>query len=381
MSAVFSSLARFESTGRSVRSFLAWWSAGLAAWLPAGWRQALAASSDRLLLQVQGEQLQLRRLGSAGIQDVANLPPPPSRGDGMDPLAGVLVREAAELPRWLLLPSASGLRRSLLLPAAARERLREVLGFEIERQTPFAASDVLYDGRVLGVRDDGQLQAELVVVPRVRADAAVAQLGALSGWLAGIDLADADGRPLGVNLLPVAQRHRRADPWRLWNIVLFAVALLALVLGLSQVLDNRSAAAAQLQVDVAKRSTQARSVALQRQRLVDAVEGGAYLQAQHNARPSVIEVLDELARRLPDGTYTEKVSIEGGQLTLIGLSNQAAALVGKLEGAKQWRAPALSGALQPDPRTRNDRFTLVAQLSDASADAPVAEQDASRATR
>ena len=63
------------------------------------------------------------------------------------------------------------------------------------------------------------------------------------------------------------------------------------------------------------------------------------------------------------------------------LSNQAAALVGKLEGAKQWRAPALSGALQPDPRTRNDRFTLVAQLSDASADAPVAEQDASRATR
>ena len=70
---------------------------------------------------------------------------------------------------------------------------------------------------------------------------------------------------------------------------------------------------------------------------------------------------------MPDGTYIEKVAIQGGQLTLIGLYNQAAAMVGKLEGARQWRAPALSGALQPDPRTRGDRFTLVAQLADGAA--------------
>ena len=88
-----------------------------------------------------------------------------------------------------------------------------------------------------------------------------------------------------------------------------------------------------------------------------------------------------LVRRLPDGTYLEKVTVEGGQLTLVGLSNQAAALVGKLEGAKQWRAPALSGALQQDPRTRSDRFTLVAQLNDASADVPAAGKEPARAAR
>ena len=372
---------RFESAARGLRGFLAWWGAGLAAWLPASWRQALAASSDRLLLQLQGEELHLRRQGGNGLQDIANLPVPPSRGEGVDPLAGVLAQRAVELPRWLLLPAASGLRRGLLLPAAARERLREVLAFEIERQTPFAAGDVFHDGRVLGLRDDGQLQAELVVAPRARADAAIAQLGTLSAWLAGIDLADAEGRPLGVNLLPVAQRHRRTNPWRLWNIALAAFALLALALGLSQVLDNRRAAAEQLQADVARRSAQAREVSLQRQRLVDAVEGGAYLQAQRNARPSVVEVMDELARRLPDDTYLEKVSIEGGQLTIIGLSNQAAALVGKLEGAKQWRAPALSGALQPDPRTRSDRFTLIAQLNDASANAKAVDGGGAGAAR
>src|SRR5690606_36665292 len=135
------------------------------------------------------------------------------------------------------------------------------------------------------------------------------------------------------------------------------------------------------QADVAKRGAQAREVSLQRQRLVDGVEGGAYLQAQRNARPSVIELMDELARRLPDGTYIEKMTVEGGQMTLQGQSSQAAPLVGKLEGARQWRAPALSGALQQDPRTRNDRFTLVAQLNDAAAGPQPAAGEATRAAR
>ena len=367
MSAAILSLQRVQSAGRGLRGFLAWWGASLASWLPLRWQRLLSASADRLLLQFEGGGIRLRRQGADAVQDLATIPLPSVNAPDADPLAKVLAQRAVELPRWLLLPAASGLRRSLQLPGAARERLREVLGFEIERQTPFAASEVVYDGRVLQVRDDGQLQVELVVVPRTRFDATYDALAGLSASLAGVDLVDAEGRPLGVNLLPLVQRRARANPWRWWNIGLGLVFVLALAMGLAQVLANRAAAADQLQADVATRSEQARSVGLKRQRVVDAVEGAAYLQDQRNARPSAVEVMDELARRLPDGTYLERVSIEGGQLTVVGLSNQAAALVGKLEGARQWHAPALSGALQPDARSRTDRFTLVAQLDDASA--------------
>ena len=354
---------RLASAGTGLRGFLAWWGAGLAAWLPASWRRLLAPRRERLLLQLEGDGLRLRREDAQGILDLATLPLPlPAPAGAGDPLAGLLSEPVAELPRWLLLPAAQGLRRSLPLPAAARERLREVLGFEVERQTPFAAADVLHDGRLLQLRGDGQLQVELVVVPRSRYEAQAARLGALAQRLAGVDLADAEGRTLGVNLLPPARRHARRDPWRWWNLALAALALLLLVLGLARLLDNRRAAADALQADVARRGEQAREVGAQRQRLLDAVEGGAYLQRQRNGRPSAVEVMDELARRLPDGTYLEKLTIEGGQLTIIGLSSEPAALVGKLEGASQWQAPALSGAMQPDPRTRLDRFTLVAQL-------------------
>ena len=355
--------ARLGSAGVGLRGFIAWWGAGLRAWLPLRWQRLLSATGDRVLLQVQGDGVQLRRQRADSVQDVAMLPlHVHGSSDGRDPLAGVLADVAAELPRWLVLPASQGLRRPLLLPAAARERLREVLAFEIERQTPFAAADVIHDGRLLGVREDGQLQVELVVVPRRALDAQTAQLGALAGTLAGVDLLDAEGRTLGVNLLPPAQRLRQRNPWRLWNLILAAAGLLVLGLALAQVVDNRRAAADALQAEVAARSAQARGVSEQRQRLVDAVEGGAYLQQQRNSRASVIEVIDALSPRLPDGTYLEKLGIEGEQLTLLGLSNQAAALVGKLGGAPQWHDAALSGALQTDPRTRMDRFTVVAQL-------------------
>lgn len=89
-----------------------------------------------------------------------------------------------------------------------------------------------------------------------------------------------------------------------------------------------------------------------------------------STRASAVETMDALAQRIPDGAYLEKLAIDGDQLTLIGLSNEAAALVGRLEGAAQWDAPALAGALQQDPRTRMDRFTLMAKLRSDAAKEP-----------
>ncbi|WP_038053255.1 MULTISPECIES: PilN domain-containing protein [Thermomonas] len=358
---------RWPWPGSGLRGFLSWWRAGLLGWLPARLRRALAAGDDRLLLCPDAGELGLELQQAGELRRLASLPLPLAAA--VDPLADLLRERAIGMPRWLLLPGACGLRRGLLLPAAARGRLRDVLAFEIERQTPFAATDVLFDGRVLALRGDGQLQVELVVVPRQQLAVATAGLGGQGERLAGVDLADEAGHPLGVNLLPPAQRYALRDPWRRWNWLLALAALLALALGMGQLLDNRRVAADALHAEMASREAGARALSAQRQRLQDGMEGAAYLRAQRAARPSSVELLDALAQRLPEGTWLEKVSVEGDQLTLIGLSNQAAALVGKLEGAPQWSAPALSGALQQDPRLRVDRFTLVAKLATAAAPA------------
>ncbi len=73
-------------------------------------------------------------------------------------------------------------------------------------------------------------------------------------------------------------------------------------------------------------------------------------------------MLDAAARRLPDDTSLEKLAIDNQELTLIGLSAEASALVGRMADGGPWRAPALTGVLQPDPGSGRDRFTLVAEL-------------------
>jgi general secretion pathway protein L len=219
---------------------------------------------------------------------------------------------------------------------------------------------------VIGRREgDGPIDAELVVVPRTGLDPQLAMLGPASPSLAGIDVAGADGVPLEVNLLPPAQRQRVRDPWRTWNLGFAAISVLALGLTLWLVLENRRGAADNFDAQVAREAEPARRASAQQQELTNLIQGQAFLQRKRSQYPTAVEVMDELSRRLPDGTSLEKLAIEENRLTLIGLSNEAPALVGRLQDSKLWRSPGLNGALQTDPSTRKDRFTLTADIGPA----------------
>ena len=348
--------------------FLSWWWNALASWLPPRTRQLLGMDRGRLLLVVEGDALRLRLQRGDEIRDLGNLPALDELDfvGGRDPLARVLGLRLTDLPRWLLLPAGTALRRRLSLPAAAAERLRDVVGFEIERQTPFAADAVAYDARVIARREgEGPIDAELVVVPRAALDPQLAALGPAAPSLAGVDVAGADGAPLEVNLLPPSQRQHVRDPWRTWNLGLAAVAVCALGLTLWLVLENRRTAADNFDMQVAREAEPARRASAEQQELTNLIQGQAFLQRKRAQYPTAVEVMDELSRRLPDGTSLEKLAIEENRLTLIGLSNEAPALIGRLQDSKLWRSPGLQGALQTDPTTRKDRFTLTAEIGPA----------------
>lgn len=352
--------------------FFAWWGRGLAAWLPPGSRRALGMDRGRLLLQLDDDVVRLRLQEGGELRDLGEVALPSGpHGDaaaGQDPLADVLGARTAELPRWVLLPPSHALRRRLALPAAAAKRLRDVVGFEVDRQTPFSADAVAFDARMLGRHDgDGRIDAELVVVPRQRLDPQLAALGPLAARLAGIDVADAGAgdTPLGVNLLPPAQRRRQGDPWRAWNWALVACAVALVAATLWHVLQTRRDAAQALEARIAADAPEGRQAAVQRQQLIALVEGQAFLDRARAERPATIEVIEELTRRLPDDTYLEKLTIDDERILLVGLSNAAPALVEQLQDSALWESPALAGALQPDQGSGRDRFTLVARLAGA----------------
>lgn len=340
----------------------------LAAWrslLPASVRPLLQGEKGRLLFDRDGNLLRIavespeqeQLLGQVPLDDPA--------------LVADLGRRIADspAPAWLMLPPSAVLRRTLALPAAAEARLREVLVHEIDRQTPFPADQVCFEGRVIGRDAASQgVKVELLVLPRARLDQELQALGPLAAGLAGADVRGEDGRALGVNLLLPAHRSRGSDPSSRLNLGLLGVAVVALLLALGLVRFNRADALATLRADVEAANLQVRDVRLARNQLVAKVEAANFLAGRRAASPTMLEILDDLTRRIPDDTSVDKLSVENGRIVMIGQSRAAPALVGLLQASPLLVEPALTGAVQADPRTGRDRFTLTAGVVGSQAE-------------
>lgn len=326
--------------------------------LPRRWRDLLGGPRQGLGLRLEGGELHLAGLGDAEGQALGRLP----LGDG-DLLDGLRERvQSAALPAWLLLPPGAVLSRVLSLPAAAEARLREVLAFELDRQTPFPADQVVFEGRVLSRPPaTPTLQVELLVLPRARLEADLKALGPLAGALSGVDVLDADGHRRGLDLLPATGRAGRAPPQRR-EAALAAIAALALLVAMAWILDNRRDRLEQFRQQVAEATGEARQARALRNQLLASASAANFLATSRAARPTMLELLDDLTRRIPDDTALDKLAVNDGRLVLVGQSRGAPALVGLLQASPLLEEPALSGAVQADPRTGRDRFTLIAQV-------------------
>jgi len=341
--------------------FWVWWKRSLLSWLPQSWQALLGFSDARVLLVPGLGDVQLGIVQEGRFQPLQALPAPLSPAE----LEAVLPARWSRLPRFALLPSTAVLCKQLRLPAAAEARMHDVLGFEIDRQTPFIAAQAYHDVRVLQRRADGQLDVELVVAPRGQVENLLPR-DAWQGQLDGVDAASASGEPLAVNLLPVALRRQRKDPMQRLDRMLLLGSGVLLALAGWQLLDNRQQAATQLAVQVDAAAQRARAVATQRQQLQDLVDGQAFFVQQRAAQPGATELINELSKRLGDDTSLEKLSIESGRMQLIGLSSSASSLVSTLEGSPLWKTPSLTGVLQTGSGGGQERFTLSAELRGAS---------------
>jgi len=345
-----------------IPGFLRWWGASLRSCLPAKWQDAMAAEAAQLWLQRDGDSLRVRRSDAPADAAPVTLALGPDEDIGST-FIGATSEAQRALPRVLLLPDSRVLRRRLTLPAATADNLRAVVGYELDRQTPFKPDQVYYDCRI--VRRDAatrQIEVDLLLTPRAALDVELTALDGIADGLDAVDVVADEGMPAGCNLLPAERRARRGHAlvWAILGLAALVVVLLAMA-G-AQSLENRRDAVARLQEEVDARRIEARRVNQLRERLTDAVEGANFLAVKRGESPPVLDLVNELTYRMPpDTTYLERLSLSGDKLSLSGQSSQAAELVGLLQPSPQIRSVSLSGSIQPDTRTGKDRFTISAQ--------------------
>jgi len=343
--------------------FFAWWFGELAALLPQRWRGLLAERDDALLLATIGRELVVWRQGSHGNAEIGRIDldgPAEAQKAAFARLRDGL--DAPELRRVFCLDGAHTLRREIALPAAAADNLRQVLVFEMDRQTPFKAEQVYFD-YVLGehAAADRNVHVRLTVVPRPQLDAHLAAIGACEPALDAVDCWEQSpgGARSGLNLLPPERRHQRKNLRLRMNLALAGAAAVLLVTCMLLWLGNRQAALDAMQADVQKIASEAKQVSTLRNNLQDTIESANFLVRKKHETPLMVDLLDELTRRLPDDTYLERLNVDDkNKVELQGLSDDASKLIGLLNESGLLANPSVQGTIQPDPRSKKDRFNI-----------------------
>lgn len=347
--------------GSSLPAFFTWWGATLVASLPARWTATWRRAATWYVLTLTDERLCVRRAGDAAPCASIDLTEAETlqRSAMHDALAAA---EPADLRLVLGLAPGQVLRRTLLLPAAARGDLARVLGYEMDRQTPFRLADVAYAARFLGRAGDGRLRVELVATPQARLGPWLAQLATLGVQVDAVDALEGDQR-LGVNMLAASARPHHARPRRRLNGVLAGAIVLLVALTMGQWLHNRRTTLATMQTQVDALRDQAHQVRVLRHQLVERMGASGFLARQRAGQPAAIDVLADLTRRLPHDSYLQHLGISAsGGVSLQGESPQATHLLKRVAASPYLVDPGFQGSIQTDPNTGKERFYMTAKL-------------------
>ena len=258
----------------------------------------------------------------------------------------------------VLLGADQVLQKRISLPAAIEENLREVMGFELDRHTPFVASQAYYDVKLL--RRDPQrdvIDVLLAVAARAVVDPLLAAVRQAGLSVEGITVVGADSAGQAIELLPA-----RDKPARKWgnllrlNLALLAVALLLGLVALLLPIWQKREEAIALNPLIGKSAVEFEVS----QRINDeytrlANEYNYIVGKKHSMYPS-LAILEELTKISPDTTAAQSMDLKSTgktrEVTLIGEAQVASKVIEALE-----QSPLFQNATQRSQTRRGSLGT------------------------
>ncbi len=338
--------------------FFEWWGAQLLSLVPAGLRGS-AAGPDALIADATTPgmlALLRRRRGAEQLLARVASDDPAATAKLQAALAG---RPRGE-PVLLRLPQDRALERSVSLPIAAERDLERVLGYEMERLTPFTTDEVFW-GYAVQERDRARarLTLRLTVVPRAAVADLIDMLASLGGRPAVLETPSASGR----RLIKLTHEGPRAAGGLLGerNLVIAAAVLLVLVLVtpfirqsliLAEVQDRRAA--------MAPRLRQAETL---RARITGAGAGGDAVAAETRRLGDTLAALAAITEILPDDSYLTEFTMRERHITISGLGASAPRLISLLSADPRIRNPAFTAPVTRSETNHLDVFSIRAELA------------------
>jgi general secretion pathway protein L len=315
--------------------FAQWWGRQLWDLVPARLRQE--AGDGRALVADAAEPgvitlISRRRSGEGRLGQFR------TDGSGTQALRAALASRPSGESVLLRIAPGAVLERDVNLPLAAERDPERVLGYEMERLTPFTADEVFWS-TLIRTRDRarGRLGLRLTIVPRAAVQGLIDLLTEAGGRPALLEAPTAHG------LRSIMLSH--ADAPRLTLVSsrtgLAVIGVLTALVLMSPFL-HQSLAMADVQDKLDTLAPQMSQVEALRRRITGAGSGGDAVAAESRRVGDTLEALAAVTEILPDDSYLTEFTMRERKMTLSGLAASA---------------PKLISGLSSDPRIRNPAFT------------------------
>jgi general secretion pathway protein L len=286
-----------------VSRFFTWWFTELAACLPSGVRALFQRQPTIFAIDLADDAVQLRL----------------SKGTSSRALGRVLLHSASPSePRQAFaaavrgvnlhrteivveLPADRMLQRIVDLPMAAAENLREVLSFEMDRNTPFRSDEVAFDYNITGTDPIAKrIAIDLTVVPRTLVERATAVAEVFGVTPDRVAIAGSVAAGLAMNLLPSAEQDGRGRFARRLSIVLTIVAFVLAVATIYLPLHEKRQVLAAYEARLAESRVAALEADALKERVAAALERTRFLVNRRLSTPTTAALLSDVSERLPD---------------------------------------------------------------------------------
>ncbi|MGZ4958413.1 MAG: PilN domain-containing protein [Methylomonas sp.] len=344
-----------------IKGFFRWWSRELAFLVPQKLTQLWSDRYGKLVFTVtdQGFNVDFYR-------DAETVPVFSRTLDSNDRAAYQnLINEYADskkADRILRLTDNQAIKKLLFLPAAAQENLKQVVGFELDRYTPFKPEQVYFSAVPLEVTEHGQLQVMLVLTQRVFLDKRLSQLGA---WF--VRPSRVEFQPLNeaypqlegqYNLLPESYRPgvnklAQSIHWLLSGVMLM---LLLSVLVFPVWHEKQAVDILKNQIKALEKETR---IVDDQQLKIDALrdETQRLIDIKYQT-PDMVAVLNELSRLLKDDTWLTHLQYSETHMQIQGQSPASSALISLLEASPFFSNVSFASPLTQDKTTGLERFQI-----------------------
>ena len=252
--------------------------------------------------------------------------------------------------------------RHLLVPIAARLNLREILGFEIERETPFGLAEVYWS---YGVRRKdsarGLIEIDLFLVPRNSIEPLVEIIRAAGLDPVGIDVDTGTNATALIPLHPQNRWQQARSQRALAPLVASAAVLTVIAIALPFIRQQWALSSADAMITTL--AEPAREASALRQSADQLTKTVAALKDEYERNGSAVATLAAITKSLPDETYLTALNLRDGRLTMSGLSPSAAQLIGLLAQTPGFREPAFASPVVENEGKGLEAFTIIVNVA------------------